>query len=107
MDDEIEEIKKKKMEEMMKALDSSQGDSKKKNHKIIVYSTPSCPYCQMTKQYLTQLGFEFEDVDVSKDRARAMEMVQKSGQMGVPVIDIDGHIVIGFNRPLIDKLLGI
>ncbi|MCD6227136.1 glutathione S-transferase N-terminal domain-containing protein [Candidatus Micrarchaeota archaeon] len=91
----------------MASFSSQEKEDKNKKHAIIVYSTPSCPYCQMSKQYLKQLGFEFEDVDVSKDRARAIEMVKKSGQMGVPVIDIDGHIIIGFNRPMIDKLLGI
>ncbi|MCD6522292.1 MAG: glutathione S-transferase N-terminal domain-containing protein [Candidatus Diapherotrites archaeon] len=75
------------------------------NLNVIVYSTPSCPYCAMAKEYLKSMGIPFEDVDVSKDRARAMEMVQKSGQMGVPVIDINGTVIVGFNRPAIDMAL--
>jgi len=76
-------------------------------HKVIVYSTPSCPWCYRTKLFLKSHNIPFEDVDVSADRARAIEMVQKSGQMGVPVTDIDGHIVIGFNEPKLRELLGI
>ncbi len=76
-------------------------------HKVIVYSTPSCPWCYRAKLFLKQHGIQFEDVDVSVDRERAMEMVEKSGQMGVPVIDVDGHIIIGFNEPKLRELLGI
>ncbi len=73
--------------------------------KIKVYSTPSCPYCNMTKEFLREHNIEFEDIDVSQDQAAAMEMVQKSGQMGVPVIDIDGEIIIGFDLPRIKRAL--
>ena len=73
--------------------------------KIKVYSTPSCPYCNMTKQFLREHNIEFEDIDVSQDQAAAIEMVQKSGQMGVPVIDIDGEIIIGFDLPRIKRAL--
>ncbi|MCD6523262.1 MAG: glutathione S-transferase N-terminal domain-containing protein [Candidatus Diapherotrites archaeon] len=75
--------------------------------KVIVYSTPSCPWCTRAKQFLKEHNIPFEDVDVSKDRARAMEMIQKSGQMGVPVIDIDGNIIIGFDVLRVKQLLGI
>ena len=78
-----------------------------KEHKIIVYSTQSCPYCVMAKDYMKQHGFKYSDIDVSADRAKAEEMIEKSGQMGVPVIDIDGQIIVGFNKPKIAKLLGI
>ncbi len=74
---------------------------------IIVYSTPTCPYCNMVKEYLNQKGINFEDVNVAADQARAQEMVMKSGQMGVPVVDINGNIVIGFDRDRIDQLLGL
>ncbi|MCX8205688.1 MAG: glutathione S-transferase N-terminal domain-containing protein [Candidatus Micrarchaeota archaeon] len=70
-----------------------------------VYKTPTCPYCHMAVDYLRSLGVQVEEVDVSRDEAAAMEMVQKSGQMGVPVIEINGHIIIGFNRPAIDAAL--
>ncbi|RLG20838.1 NrdH-redoxin [Candidatus Micrarchaeota archaeon] len=76
-------------------------------HKVIVYSTPTCPWCERTKQFLKEHNIEFEDVDVSQDVERATEMIMKSGQMGVPVIDIDGNIIIGFDVDKIRKLLGL
>jgi len=72
---------------------------------ITVYSTPTCPYCVMAKHYLKEKGHEFEDIDISADPARAQEMMRKSGQMGVPVLDIAGEVVIGFNKPKIEELL--
>jgi len=74
---------------------------------VKVYSTPTCPYCKMLKQFLQEKGVEFEDIDVSKDESSAKEMVSKSGQMGVPVVDIDGDIVVGFDRPKVSAKLGI
>jgi len=74
--------------------------------KIIVYSTQACPYCSMAKDYLKDKGVEFESIDVSQDHDKAQEMMTKSGQSGVPVIDIDGTIIVGFNRPAIDQALG-
>ena len=78
-----------------------------KKHKVIVYSTPSCPYCNMTKQFLKEHNIEFEDVDVSLDAQAAAEMIVKSGQQGVPVTDIDGNIVIGFNVLKLKEYLGL
>jgi len=75
--------------------------------KIKIYTTPTCPFCQLAKQYFKEKGFEFEEVDVSRDEAAAMEMIQKSGQMGVPMIEIDGKIVIGFDKERIDELLNL
>lgn len=75
------------------------------NKNIIVYSTPSCPYCVMAKTFLRERDIAFEDVDVSKDRSRAEEMVQKSGRMGVPVLDIEGQVIVGFQPNLIAELL--
>lgn len=72
---------------------------------VIVYSTPTCPYCVKAKDYLKEKGVEYQDVDVSSDRAAAMEMIEKSGQMGVPVIDIGGDIVVGFQPKVFDQLL--
>ena len=74
---------------------------------IIIYSTASCPYCQMAKEYLKSKNIEFEDVDVSTDMNRAMEMIRKSGQQGVPVLDIKGKIIVGFNKSAIDESLGL
>ena len=79
----------------------------KKEHSIIIYSTPTCPYCMQLKTYLKEHKIKFQDIDVSKDRVKAEEMIEKSGQMGVPVTDIDGKIVVGFDKPRITKLLGL
>jgi glutaredoxin-like YruB-family protein len=73
--------------------------------KVKIYSTPTCIYCQTLKRYLEDRHIEFEDIDVSQDEKSANEMVEKSGQMGVPVVDIDGQIVVGFDREKIEKLL--
>jgi alkyl hydroperoxide reductase subunit F len=73
--------------------------------KVKVYSTPSCPYCHMAKDYFREKGIEFDDINVAKDRAAAMEMVEKSGQMGVPVIEMDGEIIVGFDVPKIENAL--
>ncbi|MCD6284074.1 glutathione S-transferase N-terminal domain-containing protein [bacterium] len=78
----------------------------KKPH-IKVYSTPMCPYCYTLKEFLKENGFEFEDIDVSKDKKSLDEMVEKSGQMGVPVIEIDGEIITGFDKEKICKKLKI
>lgn len=72
---------------------------------IKVYSTPTCPWCTVAKKYLTSKNISFEDLDVSRNREAAMEMVQKSGQRGVPVIEINGNIIVGFDQVTIDRLL--
>jgi glutaredoxin-like YruB-family protein len=74
---------------------------------VKVYSTPTCPYCHMVKEFLTESGIQFEDIDVSVNQAAAQQMIKKSGQMGVPVLDIDGQIVVGFDKGKIKKLLGL
>ncbi len=74
--------------------------------KIKVYSTPTCPYCTYAKNFIKELGYEYQDINVGLDQKAAMEMVQKSGQMGVPVIDINGSIIIGFDKNAILKALG-
>ena len=76
-------------------------------NKIKVYSTPACPYCHLLKEYLKEKGVEFEDIDVSQNENALQELVQKTGQMAVPVVDIDGEIVIGFDKEKIDRLLKI
>ena len=73
--------------------------------KIKVYSTPSCPYCHMLKDFLKEKGLEYEDINVAEDREKAQEMIEKSGQMGVPVIEIGNEIVVGFDRAKIEELL--
>lgn len=74
---------------------------------IKVYSTPTCPYCVTLKNYLKGRNFEFEDIDVSKDENAMEEMIKNSGQIGVPIVDIDGEIVIGFDKERINQLLKI
>ncbi len=76
-------------------------------HEVIVYTTPTCPWCQMVKRYLQARGIPYTEIDVSADYNAAMEMVRKSGQTGVPVVEIDGEIVVGFDRERIDQLLGL
>ncbi len=72
---------------------------------VIVYSTPTCGFCHQVKAYLNRQGVPFIEYDVSRDRTAAMQMVQLTGQQGVPVVVIDGQVVVGFNRPKIDQLL--
>ncbi len=74
--------------------------------KVVIYSTPACPYCKRAKDYLSRKGIPYTDINVAEDREKAKEMIQKSGQMGVPVIIIDDNeVVVGFNQALLDKLL--
>ena len=75
--------------------------------KVKIYSTPTCPFCIRAKQFLKDNGVAFEDIDVSADTVKAQEMIDRSGQMGVPVIDIDGEIIVGFDRGRIKEALGI
>lgn len=75
--------------------------------RVKVYSTSTCPYCSMTKAFLKENNIAFEDIDVSQDTAAAQEMVQKTGQMAVPVIDVDGQIIIGFDKKALSKELGL
>ncbi len=76
------------------------------DHNVTVYSTPTCPWCTRAKSYLKEIGVAYEDKDVSVDVAAAREMVKLSGQMGVPVVSIDGNVVVGFDKKKIDELLG-
>lgn len=75
------------------------------NEKIKVYGVPGCPFCKRTKEFLKSKGLNFEDIDVAADHNLAKEMVEKSGQMSVPVIEIDGEIIIGFDKEKIEALL--
>jgi len=72
---------------------------------IKVYTTPVCPYCVLVKNFLKQNGVAFREIDVSKDKTRAAEMIRKSGQGGVPVTEIDGNIVIGYDVKKLKELL--
>jgi len=83
------------------------AENKKSQTKIRVFSAPGCPYCYTLKEFLKSHNFEFEDIDVSTNENAAKEMVEKSGQMGVPVVEIDGEIVVGFDKEKIVELLNI
>jgi glutaredoxin-like YruB-family protein len=74
---------------------------------VKVYSTPACPFCIRAKQFLKDNNIVYENLDVSSNEALGEEMVKKSGQMGVPVLDIDGEIIVGFDNDRIKKALGI
>ena len=76
-------------------------------HRVIVFSTPSCPWCVRVKEYLRSRQISFKDVDVARDQAAATEMVKKSGQQGVPQLWIDGRVVVGFDQARINQYLGI
>jgi len=80
---------------------------RKKQPRVIVFSTPTCKFCNAAKRYFREKGVRFRDVDVSRDPIAARDMQRRSGQMGVPVIDIGGRIIVGFDRPKIDQLLGL
>ena len=75
--------------------------------KVRVFSTPTCPYCVTLKAYLKEKGIKYEDINVAEDKVAAKEMIDKSGQMGVPVAEIKGEIIIGFDKEKINKILGI
>lgn len=76
-------------------------------NKVTVYSTPTCHFCHMAKDFFKEKGVDFVDFDVSTDLSKRKEMVDKSGQMGVPVIIIEDQIIVGFDKPKIVELLGI
>jgi glutaredoxin-like YruB-family protein len=86
---------------------SAEKQGKSEQKRVIVYSTPTCPHCNSLKQYLKQQQIPFRDVDVSKDQKMAQELVRKSGQQGVPQTEINGRIVVGFNRSKLNEMLGI
>lgn len=73
--------------------------------KVKVYSTSACPWCKRAKDFLKEKGVEFEDIDVGSDQEAARDMIERSGQMGVPVVEIDGVMIVGFNQPRIEEEL--
>jgi len=77
------------------------------NKRVVVFSTPSCPHCNTAKRYLKENKIRFKDVDVSKDRAAAFDMIRKTGQQGVPVILVNNRPIVGFDRNKINRMLDI
>lgn len=74
---------------------------------VKIYTTPSCVYCKMTKEFFGQNNIQYEEKNVATDVQARDEMVAKSGQMGVPVIEVDGKIIVGFDQPKLKEALGI
>ena len=75
--------------------------------KVTIYSTPTCHYCSMAKDYFNENNIKYEAFDVASNMEKRKEMMEKSGQLGVPVIVIDNQVVVGFNRPRLAELLNI
>lgn len=75
--------------------------------KVTMYTTPWCVYCKMAKEFFKKNNVTVEEKDVAADEAARNEMIQKSGQLGVPVIDVGGKIVVGFDKPRLSELLGV
>ena len=80
---------------------------RKKQKRVVVFSTPTCSYCNMAKQYFRRNKIRFKEVDVSTDPVAARDLMRRTGQMGVPVIDIGGQLIVGFDKPRINDMLGI
>ncbi len=78
-----------------------------RTRRVVVYTTPTCTFCRQVKSYFQRRGVQFREVDISRDEAQARQMMAKSGQSGVPQVDIEGKIVVGFDKPQIDRLLGL
>ena len=74
---------------------------------VTIYSTPTCGYCKMAKAYFTENNIAYTEKDVSVDAVARDDMIKKSGQLGVPVIDVDGTLVVGFDKPKLAQLLGL
>lgn len=81
------------------------SDTSNTTNKVIVYSATWCAFCHAAKDYFDKLGVKYTDKDIEKDPHSGLEAVEKSGQRGIPVIDIDGDIIVGFDRPKIDAAL--
>ena len=75
--------------------------------KPLIFTTPNCVYCKMTKGFFKTHGIEYDEKDVSADQNAAIEMIEKSGQRGVPVIQVGDQIVVGFDQPALEQLLGL
>ena len=79
----------------------------RKHHRVVVYTSPTCSWCTAVKSYLMKNHIVFRELDISRDEKAAQDLVKRSGQMGVPQTDIDGRIVVGFDKLKLDAILGI
>ncbi|MBU1032692.1 MAG: glutaredoxin family protein [Patescibacteria group bacterium] len=73
--------------------------------KVKIYTTPTCPYCNLVKDYMVEKGIEYQEINVADDAAAANEMVKLSGQMGVPVIMVNDEVIVGWNKSELEKVL--
>lgn len=89
------------------AAPSARARADERAHRVVVYTTPSCPWCTRVKAYLSQHDIIYREIDVARDQEAARKMSARSGQHGVPQLDIDGRMVVGFDRARIDALLGL
>lgn len=80
---------------------------RQQHHRVRVFTTPTCPWCTRVKKYLRQRDVAFREVDVSRDASAARDLARRTGQQTVPVVEIDGRTVVGFDKRKIDKLLGL
>lgn len=76
-------------------------------HTVAIYTTPTCHFCQMAKAFFKEQNIAYEEYDVAADPAKRQEMIDYTGQLGVPVIRIDDNLIIGFNQPKVRELLGL
>ena len=83
------------------------AEEQKKTYSVKVFSTSSCPWCTRVKQYLDFNDIKYQDINIERDQQAGIEMVRKSGQQGVPQLWINGQVVVGFNKPMIDRLLDL
>ncbi len=74
---------------------------------VKIYTTPTCPWCQKTKEFFKENNVRYEEINVAADHKAAQEMIEKSGQMGVPVVEVDGQIIVGFDKNALKKALKI
>ena len=83
------------------------NDTMKRQHNVVLFTTPTCSWCRKVKQYMKQNQVRFKEIDVSRDQRAANDMVRMTGQMGVPVVLIDNRPIVGFDRAKIDQMLGL
>ena len=105
--EKIDEALAKEVVEEEKVVEEVKKEVVNEEHKIVVYSTPTCHWCKKVKEYFDENNLKYEEVNVAEDREKAKEMVEKSGQMGVPVVEIDHEVIIGFNKEKFDALLDL
>jgi len=75
--------------------------------KVTIYTTPTCTYCKLAKAYFKENNVEYKEINVAADQSKAQEMFEKSGQLGVPVLEINGKIIVGFDKPALKEALGL